>query len=321
MSHSPSTAELRTLGKLCRSSSSPLVEKHLDALQSLYGCPILQRVLAEHRLGDDETLLHISIHNDNEHVITALVARGAPVDARGFRSCNRAALHEAARVGRVAHVRELLKCGARVDATKSGDWTPLMLAARNMHAECARALRAAGARSDLRNMHGACALYLAARSGCVATVITCLDNTPAPPTRNGRTPLHAAATAGSASVVAVLLQAGALPTATEATGMTPAHEAAAHGHLAVLIKLLEADNAAPALADAGGYTALHHAALGGHAECARILAHLSGVLDKAGYAAAELAIRHRHHDIAAMLVGAGDKVRSSLIDSLKPSVK
>lgn len=326
------TPELRLLGKLCRSAKCKDVESFLRSLVESYGSCAIQGALNSHRLGADETLLHIAVAcNDDVGVTLSLLAYGALVDSRGFRSNGRAPLHEAARLGRHPQVRTLLDAGARVDARKSGDWTPLMLAAHNGHTRTVRTLLDAGARLDLVNSYGASSLYLAARSGSapnVREILTIarrrgvLERNLVSRTRNGRTPLHGAVTSGSLSATTVLLAAGAPCAAVDSGGMSAAHEAAAYGHTRVLRALLAADSVySAAQRDKGGYTALHHSAIGGHVECALLLHKLCGIQDKSGYCAAELATLNENFELAAMLIEKGDSVKGESFNfrSLRPT--
>ncbi|MGH7830798.1 MAG: ankyrin repeat domain-containing protein [Candidatus Binatia bacterium] len=76
--------------------------------------------------------------------------------------------------------------------------------------------------------------------------------------KEGRTPLHAAATRGNAKVAAVLLQRGADVGARAADNSTPLHYAAAGGHVSVAELLLGA-GADPNLKDKSGLTPIQRA--------------------------------------------------------------
>ena len=85
-------------------------------------------------------------------------------------------------------------------------------------------------------------------------------------------PLHAAARAGDADLVELLLAAGGTADALNADGAAPAHVAARCGNAGALAMLL-ADGVGTQTdaEDVDGWTALHHAADGGHAECVQLL--------------------------------------------------
>ena len=73
-----------------------------------------------------------------------------------------ALLCAAAEAGNVDHVKSLLENRANADAA-SDDWTPLLHAARNDHADVARVLMEHGANPNARDSDGTTALMLAAR--------------------------------------------------------------------------------------------------------------------------------------------------------------
>jgi ankyrin repeat protein len=63
-------------------------------------------------------------------------------------------IHDAAKAGDVAKVRQLLANGAKVDARAKSGRTPLHWAARGGHADVVKALLAAGAKVDARDKDG-----------------------------------------------------------------------------------------------------------------------------------------------------------------------
>lgn len=74
-------------------------------------------------------------------------------------------LHAAAKLGRGKAAKVLIEHGAKVDAKASRDWTPLMLACNNKHADIASMLCKAGADTTLKNANGDTAALLAIRNG------------------------------------------------------------------------------------------------------------------------------------------------------------
>ncbi|XP_049797211.1 poly [ADP-ribose] polymerase tankyrase-2-like isoform X1 [Schistocerca nitens] len=120
-------------------------------------------------------------------------------------------LLEAAKVGAVAEVKELLTAGADVAARGGWWWTPLHYAACNGHLEVARCLVTAGAEVDARDEVQTTPLHRAAFNGCTDVMRLLLANSADPNVKNkwGWTPMHDAASNGFAEAVAVLLEAGA----------------------------------------------------------------------------------------------------------------
>jgi len=110
------------------------------------------------------------------------------------------------RVTRLCCARAVLAAGARTNAAKGHTrLTPLHMAAVHGHADVFRMLRAAGARTDAANNWGA-------------------------------TPLHLAAGRGHTDIVSALLAAGACGESAvgygySTYGYTPLHSAADQGHL------------------------------------------------------------------------------------------
>lgn len=120
-------------------------------------------------------------------------------------------LHCAASAGRGAAVDALLAAGAPVDArTRGGGRTPLHYAASKGHADVVTALLAAGADPTLRDALGATPLHRAAGGNAPAVVRALLaDGRVKVGARDGtgNTPLHAAAAAGAGAPAALLVAA------------------------------------------------------------------------------------------------------------------
>jgi ankyrin repeat protein len=132
-------------------------------------------------------------------------------------------IHDAAKAGDVAKVRQLLANGAKVDAREEDGWTPLHWAAFEGQADVVRVLLAAGAKVDARS-------------------------------ESGKTPLHRAAWRGHADVVKVLLAAGAKVDARHKYGLTPLHEAALGGHADVVRILVAFKAGVASVRDGDGKT-------------------------------------------------------------------
>lgn len=103
-----------------------------------------------------DQLQHATVNHAGETVgLTFVVDELAPVTP----------LHEAAREGSAAAVRELLQAGAPVDAVASNGGTPLHYAVGLGHCDAAEALLAGGASVHLRAKDGLTPLHLAAAGG------------------------------------------------------------------------------------------------------------------------------------------------------------
>jgi ankyrin repeat protein len=174
-----------------------------------------------------------------------------------------------------------LQSGARsmLAARMSGLTTPLLVAARQGHAEIVALLLAHGAPVDGADP-------------------------------SGDTPLHLAARYGHDEVVKVLIAAHASIDARSRGNLTPLDAAATNGRF-VAVKLLLAAGADVNRREMEGYTALHSAAQGGDADVARLLlehgAKIDGQTDR-GVTPLQSAIVGRHNDVAALLAAKGADV-------------
>jgi ankyrin repeat protein len=149
-------------------------------------------------------------------------------------------------------VNALLARGPRQREGLSRDWTALMWAAAQSHAQVVRACRArSGCAGTLARLYATVTSEVTQRAGREE------PNYPVP--RGGSTPLLFAARAGDAESARVLLEAGADVNDTLPNGTSALTEAAHSGHQAAGIVLL--DKGADPNAAASGYTALHAAVL------------------------------------------------------------
>jgi uncharacterized protein len=157
---------------------------------------------------------------------------GDVVDAiRGLRALD---LCDAAMVGDVRRVGELLAAGTPVDERSPDGFSPVQLALFFDHPAAAAVLLRAGADVDAAAGHpmGVAAIHAAAASPSGAGVALAvaagadLDATQS----GGFTPLHEAAHRGDAAMTELLLAAGADATRRTDDGRTPADVARADGH-------------------------------------------------------------------------------------------
>ena len=120
---------------------------------------------------------------------------------------------EAARVGNVKAVMELIEEGTDINITGGGtlDFSPLMWASEEGNVEMLKLLIEKGADPNLTNERGMCALLLAAKNGHVDAARLLLDNgANIHLEMSGVTPLHAAAAYEHPDMVQLLLQRGAI---------------------------------------------------------------------------------------------------------------
>ena len=128
------------------------------------------------------------------------------------------------------------------------------------------------------------------------------------PSRNGRLPLHEAASSGYVSIVATLIAANADVNARSgfAYGFeTPLHMAALRGHVSV-VSVLIAANAAVNARDSSYQTPLHHAASAGHVAVVSVLIAASAAVN-ARDSSYQTPLHHAadQEDIVSVLIAAG----------------
>ena len=313
----------RKLFKQCRTGSVTSLSETIASLAALQPDTPLPALFSSLRTPADETALHvvISSHPSPVPLVDHLLARGHSPSVRGHSQHLRAVLHEAARRGDEFGppcVRLLLRHNAPVNAVKSGDWTPLMLAALAGTPGTVKLLLDASARVDLRNKEGATAAHLAAKADCVQTLTLILDAAGEAVhwrTRNGRTPLHYAARSGSQQCIGLLQRRAANTRATDKAGMCAAHEAAAQGEDGALRMLManRAGQEAARRGDVGGLNVLHHAAVSGGVKVANVAMQLDHELeleaeDARGQTAMFLALWHTKTALVDLLRGKGAAV-------------
>ena len=149
-------------------------------------------------------------------------------------------LHRAAREGHADVARALLDSGAHDVAKDKNRRTPLHLAAVYGHADVARVLLDAGASVYAPDKFDNFPLHLAADKGRAEVAKVLLDAGASVDARdtNDNTPLHLAANKGRADIAKVLLDAGAGVDVQDNDGDTPLYRAAVNGHIDV-VKVLQ----------------------------------------------------------------------------------
>jgi hypothetical protein len=205
---------------------------------------LAQRAL---HLGDDDrdrwSCLHYAAARGDVRAVEHILGEGGDVDTRN--AAGRTPLAEAAKRGRLAAVRTLLRHGAEVDVydTQSG-FTPLHLAAEGNHAAVVRRLLAASASVDARNQWDQTPLWQTAWQAWhgnteVAHILVARGARIDVTDDKGHTPLHMAARAGHTPMVAFLLDAGADLEHRSDKGLTPLYQAVTGGHPDTVRLLLE----------------------------------------------------------------------------------
>ena len=184
-----------------------------------------------------------------------------------------APIHDAAGIGDVEKVRDLLATDPTlVDGKTSDGVTPLLLAAQNGRLEVVRLLLEKGAAVDARSNEGATPLIHAATKGRLEVVRLLLEKGAAVNAKgnDGLTPLIAAARKGHLEVVRLLLEKDAAVDAKDSNGLTPLMVAARDRNLE-MVKLLLEKGAAVDAKDNKSVTPVMAAAENGHIEVVSLL--------------------------------------------------
>lgn len=181
-------------------------------------------------------------------------------------------LIEAAEIGNLEALNQLLNRGNPVDMHDERHWTPLIAAACNGHDEVVLQLIRHGAHLDTRDKSGYGALHWAAYNGKSGAVKILLDTHVDPNSRShtGWTPLMQAASRGHAAIVAQLVHHGADVNLVSQDGATALHRAAAKGHLEVVRRLL-ASHADHTLRNVNGESAKDLALKNNHPQVAALI--------------------------------------------------
>ncbi|KAL7882568.1 hypothetical protein SRHO_G00002260 [Serrasalmus rhombeus] len=190
---------------------------------------------------------------------------------------DRTPVHEAASLGRVLQLRQLLDSGASVNTVTVDNITPLHDACIQGHPQCVRMLLDAGAQVDVRNIHGSTPLCHACAAGSVECVGLLLDHgASVNPSLTALTasPLHEACIRGNPECVKLMISKGALLEAFDIYFGTPLHAACAKAHLDCALLLLNAGAKVNAIKF--HETALHHAAKVGRPDLIELLVEFGG---------------------------------------------
>ncbi len=171
---------------------------------------------------------------------------------------NQSELHQAAKCGDRARVKQLLAEGAQADSRDDEGNTPLMLAAENGRRDVIADLFAAGADVNAKNNEGETALHNAAensRDEVLADLISAGADVNTADS-GGISPLDLSAASDSPVCISVLVKSDADLERADNKGWTPLHSAAYFGHPAAARALIK-HGANVNAANAEGHTALH----------------------------------------------------------------
>jgi ankyrin repeat protein len=287
--------DVAALKWVCRDQPVSELESPLRLAASL-DLPACIEVLvacgADVDLGEEDTALIIASGRGHESSVLALIEARATVDAQADGSL-RTALAHAAAGGSVACVSALIRAGASLEMRSWEDigneeyreeCTAIMLAARNRHGGCVRAL--IQAQADV-NATDECE--------CTALIHACQH--------------------GHEGYARALLEARADVEATDTTdGYTALMLASRYGHEGCARALLEARANVEAIDATDGYTALTLASQYGHEGCTRALTEARANVDatwKHGYTALMFASRNGNEPCVRALLGARADVHAT----------
>ena len=244
------------------------------------------------------------------------------------------ALHWGAYNNNLEMVEALIAAGANVNATtRTGAFTPLLVAVTNGSASVVPPLLRAGAAPNARTQDGATALMLAAASGNTSIVKNLLDHgadIDAADLARGQTALMFASAADRESVVTVLLKAGAngaitstvVPPAEMPRTNTPGSVRAAAAEDANDPIAQARANRRVAPAKLGGWAALHFASREGSFQAARALidggANINQGNESDGTTPLVTAIINGHYDLAKLFLDRGADPNQANDDGLAP---
>lgn len=190
---------------------------------------------------------------------------------------DRTPMHEAASLGRVLQLKQMIDNGSNINIVTVDNTTPLHDACIHGNAQCVRMLLQAGAQIEVRNIHGSTALCHACAAGNVDCVRLLLDfGAQVNPTLTAltATPLHEACSKGNVECVKLLISRGAMLETYDVHMGTPLHIACAKGHTQCARELLNAGANVNAMSFHS--TALHHAAQSGCADLIELLVEFGG---------------------------------------------
>ncbi len=234
--------------------------------------------LVEERDGNGNTLLHLAAAGGDADLVRYLVEKGAGLELRNARQ--KTPLHLAAMNDRTDAVAALLGKGAAIEARDDYQRTALVLCARERgQAATARALIEAGADVNSVDKFGDSALGLAAWRGKQEFVDLLLEKGARLPEGEPKRRQLAAEAASHGLTALFQRLADQIPDLKAAAEDGDLLNAAASGGSAGIVAALLAKGCDPARADRFGWTPLHYAARDGRTDAARTLIAKGAPLD------------------------------------------
>ena len=217
-------------------------------------------------------------------------------------------LHVAAERGSYAAIRVLLgACRSNVDVKRADSRSALALATREGHQAIVELLLRSGADVNACDTTGEAPLHIACRVGCQTMVVVLLEAGAMvdASTSCGETPLHLAASidcGAAASIVKLLLAAGAATNVERTDFVTPISVACKRQNQAAVHMLLQA-GALPAIRPVG-VSAVHAAARSGAVACLRLLLRARAnvnISSRNGNTAVHFAAQYDHVNVIELL--------------------
>ena len=239
-----------------------------------------------------------------------LIKHGAKINATN--KYGETALHWAVENGHTEIVEALVKAGAKVDVKYDGV-TALHIAAMNGRTKIVEALIKAGANVNekTKDSEGWTALHWAAEDGNTEIVNLLLANgAKIHANCDGVTALHFAVKGGNTKIVEALVEAGAKINATTDFGMTALDWAVYYDHRVIVETLVKA-KANVNKKDSNGMTALHWATDNGNTEIVKLLLNFGADVNARNNkdaTALHIAVYYDHREIVEALVKAGAKI-------------
>lgn len=232
---------------------------------------------------DGRSALHLSAASDvlEDETLPALINAGADINLVDYEG--HTPLHIAIQHGHWSAATRLVQAGADLEVRLPDGKTALHLAIAMRNQEFTQVLISRGANVD-RKLREHTPLTMAISTRCTPITAALLDMGANPnlPSRNGNTPLLAAAATGHDETVRYLIAHGADPTETHGqSGYTPMHMAA-HKDKPHILRLL-ADSEAPIdVLDRNGETPLLIAAKLGNSQSILRLINLGADIERVG---------------------------------------
>ncbi|XP_023945739.1 transient receptor potential channel pyrexia [Bicyclus anynana] len=228
-------------------------------------------------------------------------------------------------MGKCSFLFKLLRIGADPNSADNGGRSCLHLSCLVAKEECVKLLLDHGADPnmwDAKTDRKATPLHCAASAkslSCVKLLISHGADVNAG--LNEHSPLHYAVLSDAPEVVEALLDAGACPDTPQVFTETPLHVAASLGSATCMKLLLDAGADVRAALGPGRATALHLAAVDGHAECAGLLLEHGAHIDwpnSRGQTSLHLAALAQSVEVVELLVAKRADVRARDIDGRTP---